>query len=233
MAAQPGQECGLRGRFDQTRAERVGDRDVAGANRLDQARHAQHRVLAQFERIAEVVVLAAHDQVHRQQAAERLEVDAIVADRQVAAFDQRVAEVARQEGVLEVGLVVRAGRQQHDAGILAMRRHQAAQRLAVGLEEGREPTNLRGAKDVRQYARADDPVFERIAGARRRAGAIGDHPPLPVRRARQIRRINMQVDAARDRNAVTGPNESRMAENQLGRQQVTRAEAAAARRGRR
>ena len=61
-----------------------------------------------------VVVQPAEDHVDRLEAAEQLEEDAVVADRQVAPLDQRVAEVAGQVGVLEVGLVVGPGRQEHD-----------------------------------------------------------------------------------------------------------------------
>ena len=69
--------------------------------------HAEQRIAAQLQRIAEVVVEAAQDHVHRLQAGERLQVDAAVAHGQVGAVDQREAPVPREERVLEVGLVVR------------------------------------------------------------------------------------------------------------------------------
>ena len=43
-----------------------------------------------------------------------LQEQALAAHRQIAAFDQRQAEVARQVGVFEVGFAVRPRRQQHD-----------------------------------------------------------------------------------------------------------------------
>ena len=64
--------------------------------------------------------------VDRLQAAERLQEHAAVAHRQVAALDQREAEVAREVGVLEVGLVVRPGREQHDARVVAVCRGASA-----------------------------------------------------------------------------------------------------------
>ena len=68
VAAEAGQEGQQRRRLDQAAAERVGDRDVAGAHRLHEARHAEQRVGAQLERIAEVVVEAAQDDVDRLEA---------------------------------------------------------------------------------------------------------------------------------------------------------------------
>jgi len=48
------------------------------------ARHAERRVRAQLERVAEVVVEAAQDDVDAVEAPERLEVDAALAHREVA-----------------------------------------------------------------------------------------------------------------------------------------------------
>ena len=68
VPAQAGQERQHRRRLEQAAAERVGHGDVAGAHRLHQARHAEERVGAQLQRIAEVVVEPAQDHVDRLQA---------------------------------------------------------------------------------------------------------------------------------------------------------------------
>ena len=120
VPAQLRQEGQQRRRLDQAAAQRVGHRHVARAHRLHQAGHAEERVAPQLQRIAEVVVEPAEDHVHRLQAAQQLEEDAVVAHRQVAALDQRVAEVAGQVGVLEIGLVVRPRREQDDARVVAV-----------------------------------------------------------------------------------------------------------------
>ena len=73
--------------------------------------HAERGIAAQFERIAEVVVEAPQDGVHAAQSAERLEEHGVAAHREVVALDQRHAELAREIGVLEIGLVVGAGRE--------------------------------------------------------------------------------------------------------------------------
>jgi hypothetical protein len=69
------------------------------ARSAQQTRHAQRRVAAQLERIAEVVVEAAQDGMHAAQSTERLEEHRVAAHREVVPFDQRHAELARQVGV--------------------------------------------------------------------------------------------------------------------------------------
>ena len=168
---------------------------VPAAHGLHQAGHAQQRIAAQFQRIAEAVVQAAHDHVHRLQAGQRLQIDAVVAHRQVGAFDQRKAPVAGQEGVLEIGLVVRSRRQQHDARIVALAGAEQ-QRVALDVEEARQLAHVALAEDVGQDARAHQPVFQRVADAGGRLRAIGDHPPAAIGRARQVRGVGVQIDAA-------------------------------------
>ena len=210
--AQSRQERGIGGRFGQARTEGVGDGDLARAHRLHQAGNAQHRIAAQFERIAEVIVLAAHDNVDGKQPAQGFQKHAVIAHGEVAAFDQRVAEVSRQEGVFEISLVIRTRRQQHNARILALLGHQPFQRIAVALEEIREPADVRLAEYVGQHARGHQPVFECISGARRRLRAIRQHPPLPVRRPRQIGCVGVQENASRRLDPPARPQKGRIRE---------------------
>ena len=142
-------------------AERVGDDDVAGADGIDQAGDAEQRVAAQLERIAEAVVEPAEDDVDRLQAFERLDEDAAIAHGQVAAFDQREAEIAREVRMLEVRLVVRSRRQQHDLGGQVRRRRQRARacRAARGRttpagESGSRGTLRAGCAAARSGSRA-------------------------------------------------------------------------------
>ena len=134
------------------------------------------------------------DDVDRLQAFERLDEDAAVAHRQVAAFDQREAQIAREVRMLEVRFVVRPGRQQHDPGLVVRLRRQRHQRVALSAEERRQPLNLAVAERFGQAAQQHDPVLERVAGARRRLRPVGEHPPLAVRRARQVDGVQVQVD---------------------------------------
>ena len=120
LAAEAGKIGQQRRGLDQTAPQRVGHGHVPGPHSLDQARDSEERVAAELQRIAIIVVEPAEDHVHRLKPAQQLEINAIVADRQIAPFHQRVAEIAGEEGVLEVGLVVRPRRQQHDARVVAI-----------------------------------------------------------------------------------------------------------------
>ena len=190
LAAERRQERQERRRLDHPGAERVGDDDVAGADGIDEPGDAEEGVAAQLQRIAEAVVEAAEDDVDRLQAFERLDEDAAIADRQVAAFDEREAEIAREVGVLEVGLVVAAPASAARPWPVA--RAPAPARSACRAARGRR----RRAAESRQSRNAsgrlceeDDAVLERVAGARRRLRAIGEHRPTGRRaRARDRRR---------------------------------------------
>ena len=153
MAAEPGQERHHARRIDEPAAERVRHRDVAGAHRLHEARHAERRFAEEFERVAPAIVLATQDHVDGQQAVERFQEDAFVAHGEVGALDERHAEVAREVGVLEVGLVVGTGRQQHDAGRVGPLRRERSKRVAQRLEPAGEPGHVEVAEDFRQDTR--------------------------------------------------------------------------------
>ena len=79
-----------------------------------QARHADGRVGAQFHRIAEGVVQAPQQHVHAFEPGEGLEVQLVVAHREVLALDERHAEIAREKCVLEEGLAEWPGREERD-----------------------------------------------------------------------------------------------------------------------
>ena len=78
------------------------------AGHLDEAGDPEPGVGAQLERVAEPCVGPAQDHVDALEAAERAHPHPAVANRQVSALDQRVAEVGSQIGVLEGGLAPRA-----------------------------------------------------------------------------------------------------------------------------
>jgi hypothetical protein len=102
-----------RGRFEHAAAEAVGEHHPARTHHADETGHAERRVGAQFHRVAEIVVQAAHDGVHSAQAAERFQIDGVAAYGEVMALDQRQTQLTRQIGVFEIGFVERA-RGEHD-----------------------------------------------------------------------------------------------------------------------
>ncbi len=66
---------------------------------------------------------------------------------------------------------------------------------------------------------SDDPVLERVAGAGRRLGAVGQHPHRAVGRAGEVRGVQVEVPAAGHGQAVTRPQEARVGEDEGRRQQ--------------
>ena len=99
------QESEPRRRFEHAGAERVGQHHAPGAHRAEQTRHAERRVAAQLQRIAVIIIQAAQDGVHALQPARVFRYT--VSSRTVRSVpsDQRQAELAREIGVLEIGLV--------------------------------------------------------------------------------------------------------------------------------
>ncbi len=219
------EEAVQRRRFEEAAAERVGDEHVARADRVDEARHADRGLGAQLDGIAEVVVQPSQDAVHALQAVHRLQVHARAAHREVGALDERQAEIPREVGVLEVGLVVRARRQQHDArsarlgidaradaGVHARRQvvgerlleHRRALALHERLEHveeapiaGRDVLHAQVGERLGKEPRDGQPVLERVAQAGRRLRALRDHAPRPVGPAAEVERDDVQAHVAR------------------------------------
>ncbi len=204
-------------------AERVRDaRHVPRApRRAGPARRARES-RAQLDRIAEVVVEPPQDRVHALQARERLQVDVVAAHGEVVPLDERQAEMTREVRVLEVRLVERAGRQ-HDGERRLVRRGWRQQPIAqAGEERADERPHLISPSELGKDARDDLPVLERIARTGRRLRAIAEHPPAPVGRAREIDGVDVQPRAA-GRAARRGrPQEVRMTERQLRRNDALR-----------
>ena len=60
-------------------------------------------------------------------------------------------------------------------------------------------------------------ILERVARARGRLRAIGEQPPAAIRRARQVRGVDVQPGAIGGLQVLAGPEVVRMAEGKLGR----------------
>lgn len=157
--------------------------------------------------------------MHAAQAGQSLEIEGGVAHGQVAAFDQRIAELARQVQVFEVAFVETPRREQHHQRCLAAARRLACQGVLQGTEETGQVLHPQVAVQLGESARDDLPVLQCITGAGRRLGTVGSDPPATVRRPGQIHRVQVQPGAARRLHALTGPEEVVVPEHQLGRQQ--------------
>ena len=203
VARQGRQKTQQGGRLQKGRARRVGHQQVARADGLQQARHAQRGVAAQFQRIQKLIVHAFEKGVHRLQALEGFEEQALVAHDQVAAFDQGQAQVTRQVGVFEIGFVVGARRKQGDVRV-----HCGRQLLLDALHQGAvgasQALHRHALKGLGEQVRDGQAVFQQIAQAAGRLGALRHHPPMAVGPARQVERGDVQMGAAHRFHAVHG-----------------------------
>ena len=91
----------------------------AAARGLHQARDAGEPAARQVQRVHEVARLLGDDEIDPLQPVQRLQVDLVVADGEVAALDHRVAQIAGEVGVAEVGRARRPRAQEHDPAVVA------------------------------------------------------------------------------------------------------------------
>ena len=181
----------------QAGAEGVGHRDVAGAIGVEQPGAAQRRIGAEDQRIAEVVVDAAVDDVDALEAVGGAHVDDVVVRDQVAAFDQIDAHLARQVGVLEVGGVEDARREQHDVRLWAALGRERAQRGQQQLRIVLDGPHAVAREKLRKGALHHAAVGEHVADARGHAQIVFEHHELAGVQAQQIGADDGDVDVAR------------------------------------
>ena len=192
---------------------------MPGSPRLHEAGDPQRRIGPHLERIAEVVVETAKDRVDGPQTGDGLQEDALVANRQVAAFHEWKAELPRKVGVFEVGLVVWSGCEHHDVRRTAVRRRAGEQDLPQLVKEGRQRADAQCMKRVGQYARHDRAILQRVADTGRRLRTGSDNTPFTVSAAREVERNEMQKHAVAGTNTVAGAQEAWMPEDERRRDQ--------------
>ena len=192
---------------------------MALAHRFEQAGHAEGRVGAQLQRVAEVIIQTAQHRMHAAQAGQGLQVDLGVAHGQVAAFHQRVTELTRQVQVLEITLVETPRGEQHHQRRFTAGRGLARQGVLQGAEETGQVLHAQIAVQLGKSTGDDLPVFQGITRARRRLGTVGGDPPAAIRGTGQVHRIQVQISAAGRLHTLTGPQVVVVAKHQLSRQQ--------------
>ena len=212
-------------------AERVGHHDAAGAQarQAARARRARNRRAAPADRRSRRRGGAGSSARGAGRPASS-GTARVAAHREVVALDQRHAELAREVGVLEVGFVERARREDHRQRRTRRPRCDCSSRRAV-----RRRSRARGARRCRGWPRDAPARGSRGSRARSprprapacdRPAATSGHParaPGPRRRrAARCRRRGLQI--------MAGPEEVRMAEGQLGRNDALRPAGAAGRR---
>ena len=202
-------------------ADRVGERDVAGAVGVHQAGHAQRRIGAEGEGIEEIVVEAAVDHVDALRPLGGAHVDDVVAHQQVAALDQLDAELVGEEGVLVVGAVERTRREQGDRRLVrrGVRRHRVQRRqqlLRIVLDRG----DAVEGEEVGEEPHHHFAVLQHVGDAGGRAGVVLQHVEVGVVDAHDVDAGDLHVDAVGQlQSGHLGP-EIGVAVDQFGRDQA-------------
>ncbi len=177
-------------------AERVGQRNVAGAVGIEQAGAAENGVGPEGERVDKVIVDAAINHVDAAQAAGRSHVANVVVDHQIATLDQLDAHLTSQVRVLEIGGVEDTGREQHDVGFGAALRGKRAQRAQQHLGVVLDRAHVVPAEELRKDALHHAPVGEHVAHAAGDAQVVFQHHKVPVAKPDQVRAADGDVDVA-------------------------------------
>ena len=198
--------------FEDAGAERIDDRDRAGAQRFDNAGGADMRALVQFQRIGKGGIETAPEHADGFQTSDGADHDAAIDHRQVFTFQQHEAEIAGDIGVFEIGLVGDARRQNGDAVVRMFLAR--LQFVAEGTEEAREAVDMGFGIEIGKGAGGGDAVFERETGAGRGLGAVRQHPPIAVRAAADFEGTEMQEMAVGRQNPDHRAQEFRIARDQ-------------------
>jgi hypothetical protein len=212
LAEQPAgdgrQELGEARGLDEPAADRVGQGHPAGPHRLHQTGRAAESGAVELQWIALAVGDPPQEDVHRHEAPERLEAHATVPHREVAPFHERVAEVAGEVGVFEVGAARGPRTLQGDPRRVASG-GEAAQHRLQRHEEGGQPLDVALLEHARQEPRDDEAIFQGVAEPLGHAGAVSEGEPLAVPIADDHRAVEMEPAAARLRHPVAAAEEGR------------------------
>jgi len=184
---------------------------------LNEPGDAEGGIGAKFEGVAEFIILPAENDIDLLESAEGFQKDAIVADGEVAAFDEGVSKIAREVGVFKIGFVVGAGGEENDAGIVLVLRGEGFEGIAHGAEEGGDALDAAIAENVGESAGDDETIFEGVAGAGGSLGAIGDDPELTVGRAGDVGGVDVKPAVAGEVGVMNGAQKAGMSEDEFGR----------------
>ena len=151
------------------------------------------------EGIEEGVVDAAVEHVDRLVALCGAHGDLAVDHLQVGAFDQFDAHLVGQEGVLEIGGVVDAGRQHGDRRrpLAALRRHACKRPGAGAADSSRPACTLTRLEQLREQLHHGLAVLQHVGDARRRARIVLEHEELVLGRADDVDADDVGIDVAR------------------------------------
>ncbi len=177
------------------RARRVGQRHVALAIDVHEAGHADEAVAPECQRVDEVVVDPAVDDVHLLPAPRRAHEDLVVLDDQVVPLDEEHAHLAGQEGVLEVGGVRHARREDDHDRVLGPLRCGVEQRVEEEVRVVLDGPHRVGGEELGEDAAQDVAVLEHVGDARWAAAVVLEDEVVAATVADEVGADDMGVDA--------------------------------------
>jgi hypothetical protein len=149
--------------------------DIAAACGLEETWNAGEPGAWQMERVHHVARLLGEDEIDPLQPVQRLQVDLVVPHGEIAALDHRVAEIAGEIGVAEIGRTRRAGAQDHDPAVVAPA--QALEALLQAEKMTGEPACAAIAEQLGETVAQGHAAREHVAVADRGVGLVPqDHP---------------------------------------------------------
>ena len=176
----------------------------------DQAGDAERRIRTEGQRIEEIVVDAAIDDVDAARPLGRAHVDDVVLDEEVAALDQFDAELVGQEGMFVIGRIVLARRQQRDRRLAAgARRRDRAQRREqfVGIVLDRR--DAMHGEEIGEEPHHHFAVLQHVGDAGGRAGVVLEHIEAVVVGADDVDAGDMDDRRRAARGGPPSPGDSR------------------------
>ncbi len=177
-------------------AQGIGNDHIARPIGVEDAGHAERGILAEDQRIDEIIVDAAVDHVDALEARGGAGIDDIVVDQEVAAFHQLDAHLAREEGVLEEGGVEHAGREHRDRDVVVIGREaaQCGEKLVGIVLDG---AHAGGAEHGREGPAHHVAVGEHVGDAGGDAEVVFQHDEIAGLVAHQIAAADIDIGAVR------------------------------------
>ena len=170
---------------------------MPGAVDRKQARHAEQRIGAERERIEVGVVEPPVDDVDALPAGGGAHVEVAVAHEQVRALDQFHAHLLREEGMLEIGAVVRAGRQHHHRRLARRARRDRAQRVEQQRGVVLDRQHRLPGEQLREQPHHHLAVLEHVGHAGGRAQVVLQHQVAAVAVADQVDARDVRIHLVR------------------------------------
>ena len=174
-------------------AEGVGEVHIPLAVGVDDARHAEHGVLAKDCRVEEIVINPAVDHIDLLEAFRGLHENPRVLNDEILAGDDLDAHCAGEERMFEISGVVDAWREHNDGRVWISSRRDIAKRGEEFLGVAVHRPNSVAAEKFWENPLHRLAVFEDIRNARRTPAVILEHKILAVRSAHEIGAANVNV----------------------------------------